>query len=54
MVENSVAGIPTRKIKDESIVAHFSDGIVMQFTNGETIINGIDEPGGVPNQRRLC
>lgn len=47
MVENSVVGIPTNKIQDESIVSHFSDGVQMKFTNGETIINGIDEPDGV-------
>lgn len=47
MVESSTAGIPTEKINDESIVAHFSDGVVMHFTDGETIINGIDEPDGV-------
>ncbi|HEY5268417.1 MAG TPA: Crp/Fnr family transcriptional regulator [Candidatus Saccharimonadales bacterium] len=41
------AGLPTKKNNDESIIAHFSDGQLMLFTNGETIINGIDEPNGV-------
>jgi CRP/FNR family cyclic AMP-dependent transcriptional regulator len=41
------AGIPTKKISDESIVSYFSDGLQMHFSNGETIINGIDEPEGV-------
>lgn len=36
----------TRKNSDESIVAHFSDGLLMNFSNQETIINGIDEPEG--------
>lgn len=47
MVEGQLAGIPTEIKSDESITAHFSDGLTMFFTNGETIINGIDEPNGV-------
>ena len=47
MPETSVAHLPTQRIKDESIVAHFSDGLLMNFANGETIINGFDEPSGV-------
>lgn len=35
------------KLDNESIVAHFSDGLLMQFSKEETIINGIDEPEGV-------
>ncbi|HVC36041.1 MAG TPA: hypothetical protein VNE40_01155 [Candidatus Dormibacteraeota bacterium] len=55
MVKRSSAGMPTEKFSNESIIAHFSDGLLMHFTSGETIINGLDEPGGgVPNQRRLC
>lgn len=42
-----LAGIPTEETKDESIVAHFSDGVELRFTSGETIINGIDKPEGV-------
>ena len=33
--------------KDKSIASYFSDGVVMKFKNGETIINGFDEPLGV-------
>ena len=47
MEEISVASRPARRIKNESIVAHFSDGLLLKFTNGETIINGFDEPTGV-------
>src|SRR5476649_1118552 len=47
MSTSPLAGIPTSKIKDESIVAHFSDGKLMQFSSGQTIINGLDEPEGV-------
>jgi len=40
-------GNPTQRSDNESIVAHFSDGLLMHFTKGETIINGVDEPEGV-------
>jgi hypothetical protein len=33
--------------KDKSIGSYFSDGAVMKFSDGETIINGFDEPVGV-------
>lgn len=38
---------PSRIITNESIIAHFSDGLMMNFVKGETIINGYEEPGGV-------
>jgi CRP/FNR family transcriptional regulator len=47
MVRGSSAVMPTRKVSDESIIAHFSDGLLMHFSRGETIINGIDEPEGI-------
>jgi len=47
MAGNTIAAMPTQRITDESIVAHFSDGLLMSFTDGETIINGFDEPTGV-------
>lgn len=47
MTTSLLAGVPTGKFIDESIVAHFSDGLLMHFTDGETIINGFDEPRGV-------
>ncbi len=47
MREYSIAGIPTIRSKDESIIAHFNEGLIMQFLNGETIIDGINEPSGV-------
>ncbi len=47
MTENTSDGVPTPKIESESIVAHFSDGFLMHFKKGETIINGIDEPEGI-------
>src|SRR5580700_8175321 len=33
--------------KDESIIAHFSNGLRLHFSKEETIINGYDEPSGV-------
>lgn len=39
--------VPSKRIEDESIIAHFSDGLLMQFSKEETIINGYDEPEGV-------
>lgn len=47
MVSSSLGTMPVRKIRDESIIAHFSDGVRMQFSGGETIINGLEEPEGV-------
>lgn len=47
MAKRSLAIQPTRGMKDESIVAHFSDGLVMHFSKEETIINGLNEPEGV-------
>jgi len=44
---SSLAGIPTRKTRDESIIAHFSDGLLLNFAREETIINGVNEPEGV-------
>ena len=34
-------------IRDQSIIAHFSAGKQLQFSIGDTIINGFDEPDGV-------
>ncbi len=42
-----LGGMPTRETSDESIVAYFSDGLLMHFSREETIINGIDEPEGI-------
>ena len=33
--------------KDKSIASYFSDGKIMKFVTGDTIINGFDEPDGV-------
>jgi CRP/FNR family transcriptional regulator len=43
----SPAGMPTQKLDDNSIVAHFSDGFLMRFNKDELIIQGFEEPKGV-------
>jgi CRP-like cAMP-binding protein len=35
------------KSNDESIIAHFSNGVLLRISKEETIINGYDEPDGV-------
>ncbi len=47
MARGTSAVRPRTKSSDESIIAHFSDGLLMNFSNGETIINGLGEPDGV-------
>ena len=39
--------MPTQRSNDASIVAHFSDGVPMQFAKDEVIIQGFEEPAGV-------
>lgn len=39
--------LPTRKIDDESIVAHFNDGSLMKFSKNEALIHSHEEPQGV-------
>lgn len=47
MSTSSLDGVPTPETTDESIIAHFSDGLLMNFVAGETIINGLNEPEGI-------
>lgn len=47
MTTSTLAGMPTAKTDDESIVAHFSDGLLMKFSTDEVIIHGHEEPKGV-------
>lgn len=39
--------MPNRQTSDESIIAHFSDGVLQHFTREQTIISGLDEPEGI-------
>lgn len=43
----SLVSSSSPRSENESIVAHFSDGLLMHFTKDETVINGFDEPEGV-------
>jgi CRP/FNR family transcriptional regulator len=47
MVIRRFITLPTRKPDDDSIVAHFSDGLLMNFSKDEVIIQGYEEPEGV-------
>lgn len=47
MVKFKLSRFSSRKIKNNSIVAHFKDGLQNSYTKDDTIINGIDEPNGV-------
>ncbi len=47
MTTDTSVNRPTTKGDNESIIAHFSDGLLMQFAVGETIVDGVDEPKGV-------
>lgn len=42
-----MAAMPAQKTKDESIISHFNDGLLMRFSKEETIINDFNEPEGV-------
>jgi len=44
---SNILSIDNPRRKDRSIASYFSDGINMKFKNGETIINGFDEPDGI-------
>ena len=47
MTIRTLADVPAEKSPDESIVAHFSDGLSMKFAKEEIIIQGYEEPEGV-------
>ncbi|HUD10727.1 MAG TPA: Crp/Fnr family transcriptional regulator [Candidatus Saccharimonadales bacterium] len=47
MTTNLMAAMPAQKTKDESIISHFNDGLLMRFSKEETIINDFNEPEGV-------
>lgn len=44
---NPSSYIPKPITTDDSITAHFSDGVVMNFSKGETIVSGVGQPEGV-------
>lgn len=47
MATRTLAAVPTLKLDDDSIVAYFSDGFLMNFSKNEVIIQGYEEPEGV-------
>jgi CRP/FNR family transcriptional regulator, cyclic AMP receptor protein len=47
MTTDPNAGMPNSQTTDKSIIAHFSDGELLQFTSGDTLIHDFDEPQGV-------
>lgn len=47
MENKATPTIPTKQPDDESIVAHFSDGLAMKFSKDQVIIQGYEEPKGV-------
>lgn len=47
-MKQDVLGVAkTLAVSDESIIAHFSDGFLMTFNRGQTIVSGLEEPEGV-------
>jgi CRP/FNR family transcriptional regulator len=47
MENRTSSTIPTKEPDDESIVAHFSGGLLMKFSKDQVIIKGYEEPEGV-------
>src|ERR1700686_647214 len=47
MQSTTTARSPTRKTDDESIIAHFSDGTLMDYMKDEALIQSNEEPQGV-------
>lgn len=47
MATKSLNALLSKTTDDESIVAHFNDGILINYDRNETIVNGLSEPEGV-------
>ena len=47
MAKDTLAVMPTEKAKEEDLDSYFDDGKTLQYSKGDTIINGLDEPEGV-------
>lgn len=47
MAKEALAVLPTEKAKKEDLDTYFNDGRILEFSKGETIISGLDEPNGV-------
>ncbi|HUD06726.1 MAG TPA: hypothetical protein VMR34_02465 [Candidatus Saccharimonadales bacterium] len=46
-MDTSLRAALASETKDKSIISHFNDGLIMEFSKEETIINGLEEPDGV-------
>jgi CRP-like cAMP-binding protein len=47
MITDLKAGMPDEATSDKSIIAHFSDGLSLNYSDGETIISDFGVPDGV-------
>ncbi len=47
MAKNTLAVVPTEKVKEQHLETYFSDGRILKYAKAETIIDGLDEPDGV-------
>lgn len=47
MTKKPLAIVPTSEVRGDSIETHFRDGVTIQFSKGETIIDGSGAPQGV-------
>ncbi len=47
MAKDTLAVMPAEKAKEEDIDVYFNDGQILEYSKGDTIINGLNEPNGV-------
>jgi CRP/FNR family cyclic AMP-dependent transcriptional regulator len=47
MTKDTLAVLPTEKVNEEEVDTYFSEGRILKYSKGDTIINGLDEPHGV-------
>jgi CRP/FNR family cyclic AMP-dependent transcriptional regulator len=47
MAKDTLAVMPTEKVKEQDIDVYFNDGQILNYSKGDTIISGFDEPKGV-------
>lgn len=47
MTKDTLAVLPTEKAKKEDVNTYFSDGRILKYSKGDTIIHGFEEPNGV-------
>jgi len=47
MIKDTLAVMPTEKAKQEDVNSYFNDGRILNYSKGDTIINGLKDPDGV-------